>query len=423
MNEFFSIYPKVYSAEKTERLTILLDKQYVQNNESVSVKIQGMEHYGIEHSRMYRIDEEDRYPYLPMEKIGENAYALDYHFTHEQKYSVRIKINGKALPYTAHVYAVKEDLVGLQPMKCDTHLHSCRSDGEGTPFEVGIAYRAAGYDFIAITDHHKMYPSVEGKEAFRKLTDKFFVIRAEEVHNKDMGYFHVINLGGSFSVNEVIEAEDGYAESEVARLLADGSFPDGTTPYICAYRTFISEQIRKGGGIAVMAHPFWDCYGEYNMPAADVFHLLRTGCYDAYELLAGCDNNNNGNNIQLALWQELLAEGVRVPVLGASDAHSTKDALSLFNKQFSIVFARCESDALSAIKDGRTVAVLRENDEDFLVFGSYRLTKYARFLLDEYFPAYVSLTEKHARALECGDMNEIKAAEAEIDKYKKKVFG
>ena len=423
MNEVFSICPKVYPTQKSQKITVVLDRQYVQNNTSVCIKIQGMEYYGVEHSPLYRIDEEERYPYLPMKKTGESTYVLDFNFSHEQKYSVKIKVNDEVIPYTAYLYAIDEDLVGLQPMKCDTHLHTSCSDGEGTPFEVGIAYRAAGYDFIAITDHHKMYPSVEGKEAFRKLTDKFFVIRAEEVHNKSMGYFHIINLGGEFSVNEIIEAGDGFAESEVARLLEEGTFPEGTTPYICAYRTFISEQIRKGGGIAVMAHPFWSCYGEYNMPAPDVFHLLRTGCYDAYELLAGCDNNNNGNNIQLALWQELLAEGIKVPVLGSSDAHSTKDEETLFNKQFSIVFAKCESDALTAIKDGRSVAVLRENDADFLVFGSYRLTKYARFLLDEYFPAYASLTAKHAHALGIGDTNQIKAVETEIDKYKNTIFG
>ncbi|MGN1320940.1 MAG: hypothetical protein ACI4U6_07470 [Acutalibacteraceae bacterium] len=32
--------------------------------------------------------------------------------------------------------------------------------GVGTPFEVACAYREAGYDFIAITDHHKFTPSL-----------------------------------------------------------------------------------------------------------------------------------------------------------------------------------------------------------------------------------------------------------------------
>lgn len=419
----FSLSPKIYTAGKKHVVNLHLDGYETTPATPVSIKIQGMESYGIEHTPLYRIDEEDRYPFIQMQKAADGVYSTAFYFDSEQKYTVKIKIGDKTLPGREYLYAVEEDLYSLTPMKGDTHLHSSRSDGEGTPFEVGIAYRAAGYDFIAITDHHKMYPSVEAKEAFEKLTDKFLVIRAEEVHNKDMGYFHVINLGGKFSVNEIIEADDDYVENEVAKLLATGNFLDGATPYICAYRRFISNKIREGGGIAVMAHPFWECYGEYNMPAKDVFHLLRTGCYDAYELLADCDNNNNGNNIQLALWQELLSEGIRIPVLGASDAHSTKGDQTLFNKQFSIIFAKNASDTLPAIKDGRSVAVLRENDKDFLVFGGYRLTKYARFLLDEYFPAYTLLTGKHAEALSDGDICAVKAVEVEIDKYKKTIFG
>ena len=173
-----------------------------------------------------------------------------------------------------------------------------------------------------------------------------------------------------------------------------------------------------------MAHPFWACYGEYNMPAADVRYLLKSGCYDALELFAGCDMNGNGNNLQLALWQELLYDGIKIPVLGASDAHSTRpdDRESLFNLQFSLIFAKDKDDVLDAIKEGRCVAVSRRSDEDFLVIGSYRLVNYARFMLDEYFPKYTTLCREHATALESANAESIAEAEQAIAKYRNSFY-
>ncbi|MBQ8372468.1 MAG: PHP domain-containing protein [Clostridia bacterium] len=417
----YSIFPKVFKAGASATLKIKMNG--AEKCGEVGVKIQPMESYGIEHSPLYRIDEEERYPYYPAEALGDGWYSVEYFFPSEQKYSIRVRMDGAPVWRECYIYAVDSDLMSLRPFKGDTHLHTNRSDGEGTPFEVSIRYRAAGFDFIAITDHHRMYPSVEAIERLAPLTDAFTVIRAEEVHNKDMGYFHVINLGGAHSVNEIIEADDGVAEREVERILGEQTAPEGTAPYVLAYRKFITNEIRRGGGIAVMAHPYWSCFGEYNMQTADTLHLLRTGVYDALEVLAGCDSNGNGNDIQLALWQELLYEGIRIPVLGASDSHSTTKPTSRFNKQFSIAFAPDAGGLLDAIKGGMTVAVERRSEEDFRVIGSLRLTKYARFLMEEYYPSYLPLTAAHADALGREDVPALRDAEAAINRYFADFFG
>ena len=417
----FEVFPKIYRADKTQCVNVKLNEDYVKG-ETVYIKIQPMEHYTVEHTPLYRIDEEYRYEFFEATKRSDGVYSLEYKFTGEQKYNVKIKIGENIVNSPRYIYSAADDLLALKPLKADTHLHTSGSDGKETPFEVCINYRREGYDFIAITDHHKMYPSVEAKECFEALTREFFVVRAEEVHNKSMGYFHIINLGGNISVNEIIEAGDGYAEAEVERHLSENKYPEGTTPYICAYRNFVSEMIRRGGGVAVMAHPFWSCYGEYNMPLEDVKYLLSSGCYDALELLAGCDNNGNGNNLQIALWQELLYDGVRIPVLGASDAHSSTENDPLFNKQFSIVFAKSNDEVLGAIKDFRSVAVEIKSDNTFSVHGSLRLVKYARFLLDEYYPEYVKLTAEHAAALEVGDQKSIMEIEEKIAEYRAHIF-
>lgn len=413
------LFPKVYLTGRVERVLYY----GASDADEVKIKIQPMEVYSIPHTSKFRIDEEERYPYLDMTRGEDGAWCVEYTFSAEQRYTVCISVDGAA-PRKGYIYAVDEALGSLMPMKGDTHLHTCRSDGEGTPLEVSIAYRSAGYDFIAVTDHHKMSPSIEAANAVRALTDKFTVIRGEEVHNKSMGYFHVVSLGASDSVNTLIETDDDYVEGALARIRAEYPLPPKADVDNCAWRIFIANEIHARGGIAVMAHPYWDVFGEYHMQTEDVRAMWHGGYYDALELLGGCDRTGNGNNIMLALWAELREEGVRVPVVGASDSHSTTDSGSLFNKQFTIAFVGVGEDPCQAIVDGRTVAVEQRSTHDFYCYGSLRLVKYARFLLDELYPLYTPLTEKHARAMALGEKGRARIAEAEreIEELRRKFY-
>ncbi len=417
------VFPKVFVADKEQTVYVKIMGDKTTKNAKVFIKIQPMERYAIPHTKLYRIDEEERYPFVEMRKKDGGMYALNYHFFAEQQYDVKIKY-GEEIVYSTYIYSIKDDAVGLLPFKGDTHLHSCRSDGEGTPFEVGCAYRAAGYDFIAVTDHHRYAPSLEAKAEFETLTDKFTVFKGEEVHNRDMGYMHIINFDGDFSVNDIVENQGEFVEKEVSRILQTTAFDESVADkYDCAYRIFIAEQIRKGGGVAIMAHPYWTCYGEYNMQEGNVVYLLKNGCFDALEVLAGCDMTNHGNNLQVALWSNLRERGIKIPVLGSSDSHSTTAKNSLFNKQYSLVFANGFTGIKDAVKAEKSVAVLAKNQKDYFVFGQFRWVKYARFLLAEYFPSYVKLAKKHAVALAKKDKLGIAKAEKAIQEYNNNFFG
>ena len=414
------LFPKVFLADKKQKIYVKIDGACAQD--SVMIKIQPMEIYAIKHTERYRIDEENRYPYTEMMSEGDNVYSIEYAFFDEQKYDVKIKMGADVSLWT-RIYSVKNDLAALRVYKGDTHLHTCRSDGEDTPFEVACQYRAAGFDFIAVTDHHRYAPSLEGKAAVEKWTNAYRVFRGEEVHNRDMGYFHIINFDGDCSVNDIVETQDEYVQSEVQKILAKGDIPDTVADkYDCAYRIFIAEQIQKAGGVAIMAHPYWDVYGEYHMPTATTQYLLRRGTFDAVELLAADDFDGNGDNLQVALWGDLRAEGYKIPVVGASDSHSRNGDYTLFNRHFSLVFADGFDDVKSAIKAGRSVAVLSFNDENFLAFGEFRYVKYARFLLKEYLPGYQRLTAKHGAAILAEDGDAVAEAEQEIARYNKKFF-
>ena len=414
------IYPKVFLANKTQKLYAKMEG--VCEKDLVEIKVQPMEHYAVKHTKKYRVDEEERYPYFQMQTEKGGVYSYEYNFMYEQKFDVKIRVNGEIAAWF-RVYAVEEDLASLRVLKGDTHLHSNRSDGEDTPFEVACQYRAAGYDFIAITDHHLYAPSLEAKAALEKWTKEFRVFRGEEVHNLSMGYFHIINFDGDGSVNEVIENDYAYVEKEVRRILKEDKIPNTVadkTDY--AFRVFVAREIQKRNGLAILVHPYWDVYGEYHMPTTTTEALLKEGVFDAWELLASDDGDGNGDNLQVALWNDLLAQGYTSSVLGASDSHSCTHDDSLFNHQFSLVFAKDFDGVKSAIKAGDCVAVLSCNDENFWVFGSYRYVKYARFLLKEYFPSYKELTKKHVTAILAKDSEAVTAAEREIAIYNEKFF-
>lgn len=413
------LYPRVFHSRGEQRVFVKLPEGAAEP----TVKIQSMGHYSVPHVT-YRIDEEDRCPYVALEHVDGDIYSCKYEFTGEGRYTVRIRLCDKVV-YWGYVYALDSDLMCLNAYKGDTHLHSCRSDGTGTPFEVACTYRAAGYDFMCLTDHHKYLPSIEARDAVSALTDRFTVFPGEEVHNKHMGYFHIVGMNHNASVNDIIETDDDYVAGCIEKILKEREFPEGVDARAAAYRIFISEHVRSFGGMVIMAHPFWDAYGEYNMQTADCIYHLKSGDFDALELLAGNDNTGNGDNLEVALWADLRAEGVKINVLGASDCHDPVGKNTRFNHNFSLVFTDNAQSVPDAIKAGMSVAVKRRTDADFEVFGSFRLVSYARFLMQEFYPTYASLTKAHAEALAAADgapTDEIRAAEQNIDMYKEKFF-
>ena len=85
------IYPKVYHSNKKQTVFLQIEKA----EEKITIKIQGMEYYTIPHSPLYRIDEEERYPFVEMKKCGDDLYSVEYEFRQEQKYSVTVMVGAE----------------------------------------------------------------------------------------------------------------------------------------------------------------------------------------------------------------------------------------------------------------------------------------------------------------------------------------
>ena len=414
------IYPKVVVSNRRHTVFFRLCGDVTALPE---VRLQPMEVYTISHAPDYWSHHGDRYPWVPMTPCGGDLYSVELEFTAEQRYTVKVRVGEEEL-YHNYLYAVDSDLAALRPFKGDTHLHTNRSDGKDEPLTAACAYRAAGYDFIAVTDHGRFYPSDELQAELAPLTDRFRIMHGEEVHPKGGSYFHIVSLNADRHVTEVFEQRPDYAAAEIDRILARHDLSACPDPRAAAIRLFIVDEIHRAGGFAVLAHPFWESGGEYNYQTAECLYHLRQGHFDALELMGGNDDTGNGNNLLELVWHDLRAEGCRIPVVGSSDAHTTTiyGDYDHFSRQFSLIFAQDYDDLLSAVSDGRSVAVRRESDKHFRCVGDYRYAKYARFLMAEYYPARAALCAAHAEALGNHDVAALTAVEADLDAYDAKFY-
>jgi len=116
--------------------------------------------------------------------------------------------------------------------------------------------------------------------------------------------------------------------------------------------------------------------------------LLQSGMFDAYELI-GC-MKQLGNNRSVALWNDLRAEGLKISVVGSSDAHNLENSKE-FPHLFTICFAkdRTNDDIIDAVKNRYSVAVEAcgtEYERQYRAYGSLRLVSYVHFLLNYFFP-------------------------------------
>ena len=417
------LFPRVLVAEKKSTLTFYDDR--LKDGETISVYVQSMEKYNLPHSPLYRIDENSRYRrFLVTFKNG--AASFDFTPDGEQRHRVFAEYSDKRFVF--EIYSLKSDLYALNPYKGDGHIHSTASDGLSSPFDTAIAYYAAGFDYIALTDHHTYSDSAALSKQFANAGANFKVYPGEEVHNRDMGYFHIINFGANGSVNDIINADpDGVFDKitkNADKLAERYALPDGIDKKEFAFRFFVSEKIREFGGISVLCHPYWDSYGEYNMQTEMLEFLLKNKIFDAFEVVDDDDRTGNGVNLQTAMYQQLRSQGIPISIVGSSDCHNVKS--ELFDKFFTYAFCNSANDVKTAIRNLKTTAVERIGNE-YRVYGDFRLVKYTRFLIDNFAPEIREIQSKSAaslkNAIENKDFTEIKKINNLTADFRKEFFG
>ena len=146
---------------------------------------------------------------------ADGCIRIIHTFSGEQEYYIRFSENGKCILQLS-VYSVKKDLTDRYPYMGDLHVHSFRSDGKEEPAIVAANLRSSGYDFFAITDHRRYYPSLEAITAYSGVIIDMNILPGEEVHlpGNDV---HIVNFGGEYSINGMLESSAQILEKGPAK--------------------------------------------------------------------------------------------------------------------------------------------------------------------------------------------------------------
>jgi hypothetical protein len=216
----------------------------------------------------------------------------------------------------------------------------------------------------------------------------------EEVH-MPTEHIHIVHLGGRESVNAYFRAHKEEARAEVDEIKKTLTLPDGVSIEDYAWRIWIANKSHEFGGLSILAHPHWIWNGVFFMGEETTMQLLRDGVHDALDLSDdGLDIHQTDTTV--ALWNEMRIQGARVPVVASTDSHYT-DASTPHRPAvggYTLAFApnRQPASIMQAVRDERSLAVFNHCTPE-AIHGPYRLVKFARFLLDHYYPVYMRLCQ------------------------------
>jgi len=335
--------------------------------------------------------------------VRDGQLVLRHRFEGEQEYVVLVETVGmveRQLAAEVRLYALGDDLHAMRPYKGDFHIHSNRSDGHDEPPRVAAWCRQIGMDFMALTDHKRYEPSLEARAAFRAVHTDLGMFPGEEVHAPG-NRVHIVNFGGTASVNALFQNDESYAAEVAAidRELATGL--DGTYAYQYASCVWCYRKIREFGGLAIFCHPHWVHRRTYNVPEPLIAQHLADRPFDAYEIIGGFGLHEvESNMLQVARYHDERLAGGPLPIVGASDAHGCERG-KLFGWYYTLAFAPSADlgDVIDAVKACNSVAVEALPGQTPRAHGPGRLVKYAQFLLREVFPQHDALCQAEGLAM------------------------
>ena len=357
------------------------------------------------------------------------GFTFHHTFTKEQEYILyaeHFNEDGRKFSFEISVYCVEDGLIGRYPFRGDMHMHTNCSDGAQTPEVVSAVYRGHGYDFFAITDHHRYYPSLRAIDFYKNIPTEFVIVPGEEVHLPEVAGMlpsvHIVNFGGEYSINAQVEGDhteevgkdkkfrsiredcpevmthEQYEEKMLA-LSREITVPGNVDAIPAAVYNWIFSEIRKANGLGIFAHPTWVTDHTFHVSDAMNDYFVENKLFDAFEVLGG-ENYYEQNGFQTQRYYEDRAKGHFYPIVGSTDSHCCYD----YNRNAlicsTIVFSpENERKALiSSVKDFYSIAV-DTISEEFRLVGEMRLVRYGCFLMKNYFPVHDELCYEEGRLM------------------------
>ena len=403
----YDVYPKAFLGDRKTTVTV---KPLGDHAAFTADKLYSVEIFKVSESNPRAYPERDRRTELEIVPENDGSLKITAFFRGEGEHFINVYLDEDKLSrHTFSVYSLNSDMAGRIPFRGDLHVHTCRSDGKEDPMIVCANYRAHGYDFTVVSDHHRYYPSLEAKAFYKDISD-LNIVQGEEVH-LPLNDVHYVNFGGSYSINALVtpsknEEKNG---SALAWRSLDGNAPETMTrDEFCqmireraksvardteserlsyAVLEWTYEHIKKNGGLGIFPHPYWLCQ-MMQLPEDYTEFIYKNAPFDAFEVLGG-ENYYQHNGFQTALYYDMKAKGYDHPVVGSTDTHGSTEHNRNALICSTIVFAKANTDRelIGAIKEKYSVAVDTVSAEYRLV-GDFRWIKFGSFLLENYFPLH-----------------------------------
>lgn len=422
----YTIYPSVIPADREVELIIAPTEKAFTFVEDAEYVI-GVTHMGGDEPNYHKSETRKYFKVT----AHDGVIRFRYTFPDEMEHLILL-IRDEKVVQEFNIFSLYEDLYALRPMRGDFHSHSFRSDGKRDPAALAGHFREQGYDFFALTDHNRFYPGSEIDETYANVKMGLTRVRGEEIHAPG-SVIHIVHAGGKSSVADLyVHDREGY-EAAIADYMTKvpANVPEAFRErYACCM--WATDRIHDAGGLAIFPHPYWmpGASRMVNVTTDYAKLLLRSGMFDAYELVGGM--GQEGVNRSIALWADLRAEGLKISVVGSSDVHGLEKAYT-FPHFFTVCFARENEheSILDAVKNGMSVAVEATGDEyarQYRCYGSLRLVTYAQFLLRTYFPAVARIEQGEGVAMRAYAMGEADAQLIELqaklaDNFRQRFFG
>lgn len=186
-------------------------------------------------------------------------------------------------------------------LRCALHTHSTVSDGTLGPRHLAMAYRDAGFDVLAITDHWRLteVPSTDDLVTLPAAELGWDPVRpryqGQSFEFLVYGIDHIPDDPGGDRANWMFNADENWE----AR-----TFPDLTSGVSWA---------QAQGAVVYVAHPYWNQIDPHDLAEQEGFVGI--------EVFNGSAEVENGRGDSSMWWDMLLGSGRRVFGIGTDDQH------------------------------------------------------------------------------------------------------
>lgn len=217
-----------------------------------------------------------------------------------------IRVDGKEV----ETFTANEELIELEDIKGDLHMHTTWSDGAHSIEEMVDACRARGYQYMAITDHSQYLKVANGLTRERLLKQK------EEIKKLNQKYDDILILSGV----EMDILPDGTLDYD-DELLAEMDFVIASIHSAFSQpREKIMERLKtalENAHVDLIAHPTGRKIGRREGYDVDVNLLIQL----AKETNTALELNANPNRLDLTAEYLRKAQDTGVKILINTDAH------------------------------------------------------------------------------------------------------